>query len=323
MGAGEWMEPPNPDGLPVYYPHQLQPGLPAGYYSPQTEHGAVPEPQQLPAHGQSVPSDPRTALAQPPNQAPDAPQSYQPPTLMSPSVSSCADTPSADGSSWSSPDREAEFDGYSYHGSPAIYNQAPVSPQAPFSSPMQMPFRTADNQQSAGFQQARMCSPVSDGSPHTAQNLYPHTSHPFGTLAHSPLTSMPSTATASMTTTTRATTSVPAQFVPLSPEGPSEVSGTPEEGEEGGHEPYSKQLVRALMSFPGHAATVQQIYDWFEANTNRAESAGWKNSIRHNLSLNEVRTAVHYLPFLLPHQTSHGKDPSGGGGGESLRKTLV
>ena len=288
MGTGEWIEGPIPDGFP-YYPHQLQTGHPVGYYSPQTEQGA-----QLPVHTQYFPSDPRTVFAQQPlQQTPDAPQSHHhAQTLMSPSVSSCGDAASAHGSPWSSPDHEAEFDGYSYHGSPlsadvpATYNHAPVSP-APWSSPMQMPFRSVDEQKSAGFQQARMCSPVSNGSPHMAQSLYPHTSHPFGTPAHSPPMGMPPQTTPPTTTTT---TSVPTQFMPPSPEGTSEMGGPPEEGEDGGHEPYSKQLVKALMSFPGHAATVQQIYNWFEANTNRSESTGWKNSIRHNLSLNKVST---------------------------------
>lgn len=66
-------------------------------------------------------------------------------------------------------------------------------------------------------------------------------------------------------------------------------------------EPYAKLLYRALMSAPDHAMTLQEIYQWFRENTDKdvkkentpkrpgKNAEGWQNSIRHNLSMNEVR----------------------------------
>lgn len=66
-------------------------------------------------------------------------------------------------------------------------------------------------------------------------------------------------------------------------------------------EPYAKLLYRALMSAPEHAMTLQEIYQWFRENTDKdvkkenipkrpgKNAEGWQNSIRHNLSMNEVR----------------------------------
>ncbi|KAM0278468.1 hypothetical protein ACHAQH_005135 [Verticillium albo-atrum] len=56
-------------------------------------------------------------------------------------------------------------------------------------------------------------------------------------------------------------------------------------------EPYARLIYRAFMSVPGHAMTLQEIYQWFRVNTDKAISPGkegWKNSIRHNLSMNHV-----------------------------------
>lgn len=55
-------------------------------------------------------------------------------------------------------------------------------------------------------------------------------------------------------------------------------------------EPYAKLIWRSLMSVPRHAMTLQEIYQWFRENTDKAKAGtkGWQNSIRHNLSMNEV-----------------------------------
>lgn len=56
-------------------------------------------------------------------------------------------------------------------------------------------------------------------------------------------------------------------------------------------DPYSQLIYRAFMSQPTHSMTLQQLYQWFRENTERAKTAtkGWQNSIRYNLSVNKVR----------------------------------
>jgi hypothetical protein len=55
-------------------------------------------------------------------------------------------------------------------------------------------------------------------------------------------------------------------------------------------EPYAQLIYRAFMSQPNKSMTLQEIYQWFRDNTDKAKSAGkgWQNSIRHNLSMNGV-----------------------------------
>lgn len=57
-----------------------------------------------------------------------------------------------------------------------------------------------------------------------------------------------------------------------------------------GEEPYAQLIYRAFMSRPDYSMTLQEIYQWFRENTDKAksESKGWQNSIRHNLSMNLV-----------------------------------
>ncbi|KAI0457432.1 hypothetical protein F5B21DRAFT_521274 [Xylaria acuta] len=66
-------------------------------------------------------------------------------------------------------------------------------------------------------------------------------------------------------------------------------AGKPEEtGKAKAEEPYAKLIQRALMSADEHKMALQQIYQWFRENTDKANSdgKGWQNSIRHNLSMN-------------------------------------
>lgn len=55
-------------------------------------------------------------------------------------------------------------------------------------------------------------------------------------------------------------------------------------------EPYAKLIHRALMGAPNHSMALQEIYQWFIDNTEKGSSSGsgWRNSIRHNLSMNAV-----------------------------------
>lgn len=74
-------------------------------------------------------------------------------------------------------------------------------------------------------------------------------------------------------------------------EGSSTLDARQSEEEGNLDQPYAKLIHKALMDAPGHRMTLQGIYDWFKENTNKAKDAGsngWKNSIRHNLSMNQV-----------------------------------
>lgn len=56
-------------------------------------------------------------------------------------------------------------------------------------------------------------------------------------------------------------------------------------------EPYAQLIYRAFMSTePRYAMTLQDIYQWFREHTDKgkSDSKGWQNSIRHNLSMNQV-----------------------------------
>lgn len=57
-------------------------------------------------------------------------------------------------------------------------------------------------------------------------------------------------------------------------------------------EPYAQLIYKAFMSTPNKSMNLQQIYEWFRNNTDKAKSEGkgWQNSIRHNLSMNGVIT---------------------------------
>lgn len=55
--------------------------------------------------------------------------------------------------------------------------------------------------------------------------------------------------------------------------------------------PYARLIYEALMQAPGHRMMLRDIYEWFRLNTTKPQesgSNGWQNSIRHNLSMNQV-----------------------------------
>jgi len=61
-----------------------------------------------------------------------------------------------------------------------------------------------------------------------------------------------------------------------------------------GPQSYAELITQAISSSPKKKMTLNQIYDWltnniqyFSERTNSEKSAGWKNSIRHNLSLHQ------------------------------------
>ncbi|KAJ5933936.1 hypothetical protein N7454_006265 [Penicillium verhagenii] len=58
--------------------------------------------------------------------------------------------------------------------------------------------------------------------------------------------------------------------------------------------PYSQLIFQALKETKGYRLQLQDIYAWFEKNTNKGkdQGKGWQNSIRHNLSMNAGFEAI-------------------------------
>ena len=72
-------------------------------------------------------------------------------------------------------------------------------------------------------------------------------------------------------------------------------------------EPYAKLIWKAFKSVPpSYSMTLQELYQWFRENTIKAkgEGKGWQNSIRHNLSMNAVRTLLLALVVRSPTSAS-------------------
>ena len=86
------------------------------------------------------------------------------------------------------------------------------------------------------------------------------------------------------------------------PRGDAYIQGSHEEEEEETmcDKPYARLIYDALMQAPGHRMMLKEIYEWFQRHTTKpAESGtnGWQNSIRHNLSMNQV--CAHITPHLI------------------------
>ncbi|XP_043913321.1 forkhead box protein O1-like [Protopterus annectens] len=92
-----------------------------------------------------------------------------------------------------------------------------------------------------------------------------------------------------------------------------------------GNESYAELISQAIESSPEKRLTLSQIYDWmvktvpyFKDKGDSNSSAGWKNSIRHNLSL--------HSKFVKVHNEASGKsswwmlNPEGGKGGKTPRR---
>ncbi|XP_007892293.1 forkhead box protein O1 [Callorhinchus milii] len=92
-----------------------------------------------------------------------------------------------------------------------------------------------------------------------------------------------------------------------------------------GHQSYADLITKAIESSPDKRLTLSQIYEWmvksvpyFRDKGDSNSSAGWKNSIRHNLSL--------HSKFIRVHNEATGKsswwmlNPEGGKSGKSPRR---
>ncbi|KAJ5888215.1 hypothetical protein N7495_008256 [Penicillium taxi] len=77
-------------------------------------------------------------------------------------------------------------------------------------------------------------------------------------------------------------------------EGLSPATAPVDEEEQVSDLPYSHLIYQALESKPDKRMPLQEIYSWFEKNTNKGgrDHKGWQNSIRHNLSMNAGFEAI-------------------------------
>jgi hypothetical protein len=69
--------------------------------------------------------------------------------------------------------------------------------------------------------------------------------------------------------------------------------------------PYAKLIYQCLRDAPDHTMVLKEIYDWFKANTDKAQDPGekgWQNSIRHNLSMNKA--SLRSLMILSPESNT-------------------
>lgn len=117
-------------------------------------------------------------------------------------------------------------------------------------------------------------------------------SHPFG-----PLSPAPTTTSESPGMSFRGGFAWPVQQESRGlfhvPRDETYYTGSPEDEEDETmcDKPYARLIYDALMQAPGNRMMLREIYDWFQRHTTKpAESGtnGWQNSIRHNLSMNQV-----------------------------------
>lgn len=238
-----------------------------------------------------------------------------------------------------------DYDNYSYHSSPSsgsaqmsCYNPSPISPRT-WSSPdfpLSQP-ETLQSSHQSSFKNLRICTPTSnEGYPVRG----PRVLTPFGgggmsqgfesdldglprnyspaTIPSSsagPLSCISSPQENLLGTPVRMKTEQELPTGEAENRASPEVKGETQElkgavGNAKAEEPYAKLLYRALMSAPGHAMTLQEIYQWFRENTDKdikkdrterrpgKNAEGWQNSIRHNLSMNKVRQDTMRSPYF-------------------------
>ncbi|KAM0441094.1 hypothetical protein ACHAPT_000399 [Fusarium lateritium] len=268
-----------------------------------------------------------------------------------------------------------DLDSYSYHSSPTCgsapttcYNPSPVSPRT-WSSPdypLQQPSEALHHQnQQESFKDLRICTPTStEGFPvQGPQVLTPFKASMSQSLegevdglpsSQSPAT-MPSSSAGALSGTNsprEGLMDTPAFMTAKKEESPAGEPGnraSPERQSETREsqgsssavgakpeEPYAQLIYRALMGAPGHAMTLQEIYQWFRDNTNKESknentgkksgknAEGWQNSIRHNLSMNKAFTKEPLQQGPGSNTTDQASSSStggGGGGGDPKRST--
>ncbi|ETS85058.1 hypothetical protein PFICI_03083 [Pestalotiopsis fici W106-1] len=314
------------DGLPVDHaspdatsndPEQIcttqSPKITRDYPNPDT--GFPPSPSLDIAETAQLPS--KQSLHFPPSAITTAPQTHTP-LVIHPSSSPYQGMPM-----WPTPPptSDDEFDEYTYRSSPTsasfgLHATAALSPPSLVHSPRS--WSPAGSQQFP-YQEAAWKTP--DFTPpyglHMGTQLQmedafnqPLVASPFADDSYLSRTMEPEPMTPSVPSMTPDPADSAMSDHSLSP-GPNDDldnsythndEGTPPPGSNGQEEdadldadeanrpdePYAQLIFRAFMSREDHAMTLQEIYQWFRENTDRAvpEHKGWQNSIRHNLSMN-------------------------------------
>ena len=118
-------------------------------------------------------------------------------------------------------------------------------------------------------------------------------SHPYGPLSPAPTTTSESSGIGQFSQAYIWPTQQEARGPFDDRRGDTYYAGSPEDEEDETtcDKPYARLIYDALMQAPGHRMMLREIYDWFQRHTTKpAESGtnGWQNSIRHNLSMNQV-----------------------------------
>ena len=69
---------------------------------------------------------------------------------------------------------------------------------------------------------------------------------------------------------------------------------------------YAELLRKCLLQAPEHTMSLRDLYDWVALHSPKAKdpgSTGWKNSVRHNLSMNQVCSLVPVDALREPSNT--------------------
>ncbi len=135
--------------------------------------------------------------------------------------------------------------------------------------------------------------PLADGLPLTMALVSAQAGERL--IRHSPAPSEYSLPyTDSYHSSSRPTSSGDGAILDMESEGECERAGSPRSDgpERSGDDTYARLIYLALQEHPRHAMRLQELYQWFRDNTDkaRASGTGWMNSIRHNLSMNAVGT---------------------------------
>ncbi|KAI1103633.1 hypothetical protein F4804DRAFT_352793 [Jackrogersella minutella] len=175
-----------------------------------------------------------------------------------------------------------EFDGYSFHDSPASASCKIPTYSAHSSAPSPGSWPSQEAQQ-IGYQQ-----------PMQSYNY-----HAYNPLQYNQQLVNPPTSMMAQQEVPSAASSIADHNLAAGPEG--EAVGPKQEnvGTKKVDEPYAQLIWRAFLSSPTHSMTLQELYQWFRDNTDKAkndkcdkgekdEARGWMNSIRHNLSMNQA-----------------------------------